>query len=107
MYRGKNWDILNHREPTLGFLMRSGIGEQMMSHQKQSKYSLFNEKLPKEAGQYCRIFQDSQERFYLLGSSGLLYPMDQERQSLGDPMKLDFQGHELLHSEVKGMYGLS
>jgi hypothetical protein len=69
--------------------------------------TLFDENLPNEAGQYCRIFQDSQERFYLLGSSGLLYPMDQEGQSLGDPMKLDFQGHELLHGEVKGMYGLS
>ncbi len=69
--------------------------------------TLFDEELPKEAGQYCRVFQDSQERFYLLGSLGLLYPMDKEGQSLGNPMKLDFEGHELLHEEVQGMYGLS
>ncbi len=56
--------------------------------------TLLDENLPIEAGQYCRIFQDSQERFYLLGSSGLLYPMDQEGQSLGDPMKLDLEGRE-------------
>jgi hypothetical protein len=58
--------------------------------------TLFDEKLLNEAGQYCRIFQDKQERFYLLSSSALLYPMDQEGQSLGDPMKLDLEGHEVI-----------
>jgi hypothetical protein len=65
--------------------------------------TLFDEKLPNEAGQFCRIFQDSQERFYLLGSLGLLYPMDQEGRSIGDPMKLDLEGHEVMF----GGYGLS
>ncbi len=69
--------------------------------------TLFDEKLPKAAGQFCRIFQDSQERFYLLGSLGLLYPMDQEGQSIGDPMKLDLEGHELLQGVGQGQYGLS
>jgi hypothetical protein len=71
--------------------------------------TLFDEKLPisKEAGQFCRIFQDSQGRFYLLGSLGLLYPMDQEGQSIGDPMKLDLEGHELLQGVGQGQYGLS
>ncbi len=70
--------------------------------------TLFDEKLPisKEAGQFCRIFQDSQERFYLL-ALGLLYPMDQEGQSIGDPIKLDLEGHELLHGVGQGQYGLS
>jgi len=68
---------------------------------------LFDEELPKEAGQYCRIFQDSQDRFYLLGSSGLLYLMDQGGQSVGASIKLDFEGHELAQDEVKGMYSLS
>ncbi|MFH1227488.1 MAG: hypothetical protein V1701_06250 [Planctomycetota bacterium] len=68
---------------------------------------LFDEELPKQAGQFCRIFQDSKERFYLLGASGLLYPMDPEGRGLGNPMKLDLQGHELLHGEVQGMYALS
>ncbi|MFH1227714.1 MAG: hypothetical protein V1701_07410 [Planctomycetota bacterium] len=68
--------------------------------------TLFDEKLPisKEAGQFCRIFQDSKERFYLLGSSALLYPMDQEGRSLGAPMKLDLEGHEVMQ---QGGYSLS
>lgn len=71
--------------------------------------TLFDEKLSisKEAGKYCRIFQDSKERFYLLGSLGLLYPMTQEGQSIGDPIKLDLEGHELLQGVGQGQYGLS
>ncbi len=59
---------------------------------------LFDEELPKEAGSLNRIFQDSQERFYLLGQSGLLYPMDQEGKHLGDPIKLDLGGHQVEYS---------
>jgi hypothetical protein len=75
-------------------------GESQIRHRivSASGSTLFDEKLPKAAGQFCRIFQDSQERFYLLGSSGLLYPMDQGGQSLGDPMKLDLEGHETMFS---------
>jgi hypothetical protein len=58
--------------------------------------TLLDENLPIEAGQYCRIFQDKQERFYLLSSLALLYPLDQEGQSLGNPMKLDLEGHEVM-----------
>ena len=70
--------------------------------------TLFDEKLPisKEAGGFCRIFQDSKERFYLL-ALGLLYPMDQEGHFIGDPMKLDLEGHELLQGVGQGQYGLS
>ena len=66
-----------------------------------SGITLFDEELPEEAGQQCRVFQDRQERFYLLGQSGLLYPMDQEGQRLGAPMQLDLEGHEVQ------MFGLS
>jgi hypothetical protein len=60
-----------------------------------SGITLFDEELPEEAGQQCRVFQDRQERFYLLGQSGLLYPMDPEGQRLGAPMQLDLGGHEV------------
>ncbi len=84
-------------------------GREQVRHRivSTSGTTLFDEELPKESGKYCRIFQDSQERFYLLDSLGLLYPMDQEGQSLGDPMKLDLEGHKLLYGEVQGMYALS
>jgi hypothetical protein len=57
-----------------------------------SGVTLFDEELPQEAGQQCRVFQDRQERFYLLGQTGLLYPMDSEGQRLGAPMQLDLGG---------------
>ncbi len=53
---------------------------------------IFDGEIPEDAGYYSRIFQDKKERFYLLGSSGLLYPMDQEGMSLGNPIKLDLRG---------------
>ncbi|MDP2655405.1 MAG: hypothetical protein Q8P17_02535, partial [bacterium] len=80
-------------------------GREQVRHRivSTSGTTLFDEELPKESGKFSRIFQDSQERFYLLDSLGLLYPMDQEGQSLGDPMKLDLEGHEVIHAG----YGLS
>lgn len=65
---------------------------------------LFDEEIRKDVGslnagtQVHRIFQDRLERFYLLGSSGRLYPMDQEGRSLGDPLKLDLRGYEVEYS---------
>ncbi len=59
---------------------------------------LFDGEIPKEAGSLTRIFQDSHERFYLLSQSGLLYPMEQEGQSLGTPIKLDLGGHKVEYS---------
>lgn len=60
-----------------------------------SGITLFDEELPAEAGMQCRVFQDGQGRFYLLGQSGLLYPMDEEGQRLGVPMQLDLEGHDV------------
>lgn len=41
------------------------------------------------AWEYSRIFQDGQERFYLLTSRGFLYPMDSEGIELGEPFELE------------------
>jgi len=59
---------------------------------------LFDKEIPEEAGYFSRIFQDNQERFYLLGSSGLLYPMDSNGEQLKDPTRLDLQGYEVEYS---------
>lgn len=41
------------------------------------------------AWEYSRIFQDGQERFYLLTSRGFLYPMDSEGIQLEEPLELN------------------
>lgn len=65
--------------------------------------TLFDEQLPEAAGYYNRIFQDDHERFYLLGSSGVLYPLDENGEQLGEPIRIDLGGHEVEYSG----YGLS
>lgn len=60
--------------------------------------TLFDEELPQEAGSYVRIFQNKKEDFYLLGSFGLLYPMDAEGMKLGDPITLDFGRYQVEYS---------
>jgi hypothetical protein len=59
---------------------------------------VYDVEIPQEAGFYSRIFQDKQERFYLLGSSGRLYPLDQEGASFGNPIVLDLGGYEVEYS---------
>jgi hypothetical protein len=60
--------------------------------------TILDEELPKEAGGLVRIFQDKNERFYLLGESGLLYPMDEEGMQLDTPIKLDFGRYQVEYS---------
>jgi hypothetical protein len=64
---------------------------------------IFDGQIPDSTGYFSRIFQDSKERFYLLGSSGLLFPMDRNGEQLGEPIQLDLGGHEVEYSG----YGLS
>ena len=59
---------------------------------------LFDEEIPEEAGYFSRIFQDKQEQFYLLGSSGVLYPMDQNGEKVKAPIQLNLEGHEVEYS---------
>lgn len=60
-------------------------------------------KLPDELGDYFRIFQDKQGVFYILGSSGLLYPAGDDGVTLGTPMEIDLQGYTVEYSG----YGIS
>jgi hypothetical protein len=60
--------------------------------------TVVDEELPREAGGLVRIFQDKNERFYLLCESGLLYPMDEEGIKLDRPIKLDFGRYQVEYS---------
>lgn len=59
---------------------------------------LHEETLPKEAGVFCRIFQDDRKNFWILGSAGLIYPLGPDGLTVGQPTKLDLQGHEVEYS---------
>lgn len=65
--------------------------------------TIFDEPLPEAAGYYNRIFQDGHERFYILGSSGVLYPLDENGEQPGEPIRIDLGGYEVEYSG----YGLS
>ena len=49
--------------------------------------------LPVELGEFSRIFQDSQGQFYILGSSGVLFPAGDDGITLGEPILIDLQGY--------------
>ncbi len=59
--------------------------------------------LPEDLGGFARIFQDTGGRFYILGSSGLLYPAGGDGVTLGTPIEIDLQGYEVEYSG----YGIS
>jgi hypothetical protein len=65
--------------------------------------TLYDGKLPGTSGPFCRIFQDSEERYYLLGSAGVLYPVGPDGVTLGKMVRLDLGGHEVEYSG----YGIS
>jgi hypothetical protein len=60
-------------------------------------------KLPSDLGDFARIFQDKKGRFYILGSSGLLYPAGNDGMTLGTPTKIDLMGYTVDYSG----YGIS
>lgn len=59
---------------------------------------LYDAPLPPEAGWYNRIFQDANENFYILTSSGHLYPAGADGNTLQEPVVLDLQGYEVEYS---------
>lgn len=59
---------------------------------------LYDAPLPKAAGDYSRIFQDQKGRFYLLGSSGLLYPLGMDGISTDKSIALDLGGNRVEYS---------
>jgi hypothetical protein len=54
--------------------------------------------IPAEAGSYCRIVEDDRGQVYLLGSSGVLYPVAADGLAFGRPWRLDLQGHAVEYS---------
>jgi len=60
--------------------------------------TLFDGEVPEDAGIYSRIFQTKDKQFYLLGSSGLIYPMDKDGFTFGKPIMLDFNGYQVIYS---------
>lgn len=72
----------------------------------QSRHAVFSsagtvladERIPAGAGPFCRIFQDDRGRFYLLGSSAIIYPVSGTDFTAGPGTPLDFQGYEVEYS---------
>jgi len=65
--------------------------------------TIFDGQLPLGAGWYSRIFQDSKERFFLLGDAGLIYLLADDGFTPVDSIQFDLQGY---HVEYSG-YGIS
>lgn len=54
--------------------------------------------LPDAAGDFLRIFQDQEGQFYLLGSSGNLYPMGLDGLQIDKPIRLNLGGNQVEYS---------
>jgi hypothetical protein len=54
--------------------------------------------VPEEAGEFPRIFQDTKQRFWLLGSYGLLYPVGADGITLGNPILIIQDSHAVEYS---------
>lgn len=54
--------------------------------------------LPNDTGYYTRIFQDIAGNFFLLGSSGILYPAGKDGITIGNPVYIDLQGYVVDYS---------
>jgi hypothetical protein len=59
---------------------------------------LYDGQIPSRGGWFYRIFQDSDQHFYLLGSAGLLYPLEDDGMSVGEPVSLDLGGYSVEYS---------
>lgn len=68
---------------------------------------IYDGEIPLGAGRYNRIFQDAEGRYYLLGSYGLLYPMDEEGETLGKPVRLDLARNGIEYEVEYSGFGLS
>ena len=58
----------------------------------------YDEALSSDVGSFSRIFQDREERFYLLSSSGLIFPMGLDGIHQGSPIQLDLGGNQVEYS---------
>jgi hypothetical protein len=59
---------------------------------------LHDDVLPQDAGWFSRIFQDDEERFYILGSAGMLYTLDRDGMSVVERTPLDLGGFSVEYS---------
>ncbi len=65
--------------------------------------TIFDGQMTNAAGWYSRIFQDWNERFFLLGDTGLIYLLANDGFTTVDSIQIDFQGY---HIEYSG-FGIS
>ena len=56
--------------------------------------------LPYDLGIYSRIFQDTKGQFYILGSSGDLYPAGKDGLTLGTPYRIDLTAYPVEYSGI-------
>lgn len=54
---------------------------------------LANVELPETLGEFSRIFQNASGRFFILGSSGVMYPAGMDSVTLDEPINIDLQGY--------------
>lgn len=59
---------------------------------------IYDGQLPRTIGDFNRIFQDKKEDYFLLSSSGYLYPMDKDGIKLGQPIPLNLGGYQVEYS---------
>jgi len=59
---------------------------------------LADEVLPGNLGEFVRILQNMNGKFYMLGSSGLLYPAGEDGLTLGTPININLQGYVVEHT---------
>lgn len=58
----------------------------------------YDVELPPGAGYFNRIFQDARGEFYILSSSGYVYPVGQDGASVGSAIALNLEGYEVEYS---------
>ena len=64
---------------------------------------IFDGELPAGAGWYSRIFQDENERFFILGDTGRIYLLLDDGYTVVDSVQIDMQGYTVEYSG----YGIS
>lgn len=60
--------------------------------------TLFDGEIPHAAGWYSRIFQDRNERFFLLGDAGIIYLFADDGFTTVDSIRFDLQGYRVEYS---------
>ena len=72
----------------------------------QNRHALYNKQgeniydgpLPVKAGGYSRIFQDVNERLFLLGDTGRIYLLAEDGYTITDSVDFDLQGYQVEYS---------